>query len=447
MIRTIKTHLSPWSTLICALLFGSTTVFAASTNPDVKPVAEVSGPPYPLVSFDDGIHFSTPDGEQYASIHGQFAMNHSRFNGAYNVDELGDGRFGQDSRLQTARLNLSGRFSPDWNYKMELATRGGFDDDVYLRQAYMAYSGIPVVTITLGKFAMNYGLDNMHDTYDTYGTGFSMLSGTFTPPAALGITLSHYYPSNGITWNAGVYSFGDVIRNSDSEFGGQPGFLEDTAAYIGRLGWTLYDNETTHHVLFAEVSGFYLEGSGNAVVPLEANGNVLGTIAPNKIPPFSSGPVAFGANQKHSSGVDVGMGAELNSFSFESEFTQARTLITGTVHDRPIYSDGYIQAGWVITGEHRNYDASDAYLVTITPDHRYGAFELIARYEGIQLQSNIGPEDTHTGNNGRTVTAGIDWYLNNHTRFAMDASHMWTWGPYVRTKEGNGVVFQGAFFF
>jgi len=409
--------------------------------------AESSGPPYPPVSFDNGIHFSSPDGTQYATINGQIAVNHSRFNGAYNPDLAGEGHFGQETGFQTARLGITGQFDPDWQYQMQIAVLGGTQDTIFLRQGYMAYSGIPVVTITLGKLAMNYGLDNMHDVYDTYGTGFSMLSGSFTPPAAIGATLSRYYQSTGITWNAGVYNFHDIIRNAGNAAQGQAGFLEDSAAYIGRFAWTLFYDPDKGRMLMGEVSGFFLEGSGNQASPVQANGNVLGTLVPNKEPPLSSGPIAVGGTQKQSNAIDVGLGAEIGPLSFETEYTRVRTMIDGSVFDHPQYDDAYIQGGWVITGEHRDYDEADAYLITVTPNHSYGAFELIARYEGIRLKSRIGTDDTETGTNGRTITAGLDWYLTDHVRFAVDASHLWRWGPGIITKSGNGIVFQGVYYF
>lgn len=418
--------------------------------------AEVHHPPplppqpehktHPPVAFDRGLIFSTPDGSRTLKITGQIALTHSRFNGGYNQDELGQGRFGQDSRVQTARLGFSGKIFKHWDYKFQIANLGDRDDDLYLRQAKMIFDGWSFANIVIGKDSMGYGLDNMNDVYNTYGTGFTMLAGGFSPGPSLGVGLAKFYPSSKIVWNAGVYSFGDVIRNANSELSGEPGFQQDTAAYIARFGKTIFHDESTGRTLYAVISGFYLEGSGNQALPVVVDGNVLGTINRDKIPPLTSGPIAENALQKESNGVDVGIATQYGSLSLESEYTHVRTMIGGTVSNHPRYEDAYIQGGWVITGEHRQFSESGGYLMGVDPNRKWGALELIARYEGIRLISNIGENSTKTGTNGRTVTAGVDWYINKHVRMALDGTHMWRWGPGVSPKEGNGVVVQANIF-
>ncbi len=428
--------------IACAVVFNLFSMAPVIAAPPPPP-----DDPHPFVSFHDGIRFSNPDGSQYAVLHGQVTANTSRFNGGYNTNKFGKGRFGSESEIQTARLALSGQFVPDWTYKFQIASSSVEDDSLFLRQGNLTYTGLPPFNITVGKVAMNYGLDNMHDTYNNYGTGFTMLTGVFTPPPALGITLGNYYHAYGITWNVGVYSFGNVIRNSSSELQGEQGYLQETSAYVGRFGWTLFNDRQQGRVLFWQVSALYLQGSNIQAVDVSADGNVLGTVHPLKFPPVTSGPIAIGAIQKETHIIDIGVATEYGPLSIETEYAHVRTMIGGVVSNHPRYEDGYIQGGWVITGEHRGFDESAGYLVGVTPSHRYGAFEAVVRLEAIRLQSRIYDDERKTGINARTATIGIVWYVNTHVRFAMTGSHMWRWGPGIITHEGKGIVLQGNVFF
>ena len=85
--------------------------------------------------------------------------------------------------------------------------------------------------------------------------------------------------------------------------------------------------------------------------------------------------------------------------------------------DKPYYDFNafYISTGYFITGEHRNYKASDGAFSRTDPKRNFGegpgAFEVVARFSAIDL------DDTDI--NGGTlseITLGLNWYLNPSTR-------------------------------
>lgn len=97
------------------------------------------------------------------------------------------------------------------------------------------------------------------------------------------------------------------------------------------------------------------------------------------------------------------------------------------------FDGGYVQAGWVLTGEQRPYLASSATFGNPSPKHPFslreggvGAFELVGRYSTINLNSNVtrGRSAASTGGvygGEQTVYAvGLNWYPNDHLKFLLN---------------------------
>ena len=87
--------------------------------------------------------------------------------------------------------------------------------------------------------------------------------------------------------------------------------------------------------------------------------------------------------------------------------------------------DGYyVQASYFLTGEHRNYKASEAAFSRIKPKENYnaaggpGAWEVKARYSGLDLS-----DSDITGGKLNDTTAGMNWYLNPNTKIMWDYVH------------------------
>ncbi len=108
----------------------------------------------------------------------------------------------------------------------------------------------------------------------------------------------------------------------------------------------------------------------------------------------------------------------------------------------------YMQGSWIITGESRPYSAATATFGAPKPaknfsikDGTWGAFEIVARYSDLNLNSHkndpsslitgwTNTAKTYTffntvrGGDQRIVTAGLNWYLNPAVRIAVDYQYI-----------------------
>lgn len=116
------------------------------------------------------------------------------------------------------------------------------------------------------------------------------------------------------------------------------------------------------------------------------------------------------------------LGMRLGSWYSQSEATYAvvQPLGGGAAMN---FASAYAQMGYFLTGEVRSYNKQGGVFGRVKPNNDFGmngwgALEVCTRYSYIDLNSG-------TVNGGRLndVTFGINWYLNQYTKFQMNYIH------------------------
>ncbi len=109
-------------------------------------------------------------------------------------------------------------------------------------------------------------------------------------------------------------------------------------------------------------------------------------------------------------------GAMLRSALFvQSEFIQARAQSSEAAD--PTLNSFYIQAGYVLTGEHRNYRTSAGTFEGVEPKRSVltgsgpGAWEALLRYSVLDFNDRL-----IAGGKLTDFSAGLNWYLDRHAR-------------------------------
>ena len=90
------------------------------------------------------------------------------------------------------------------------------------------------------------------------------------------------------------------------------------------------------------------------------------------------------------------------------------------------FEGGYVQVGYILTGEKRKYRQSDGAFGGVKPSNPFfwdmaggiGAWEIAARYSYVDLNDNL-----VFGGEQENVTVGLNWYLNNNMRLMFNWIH------------------------
>jgi phosphate-selective porin OprO/OprP len=83
----------------------------------------------------------------------------------------------------------------------------------------------------------------------------------------------------------------------------------------------------------------------------------------------------------------------------------------------------FVEASWILTGEHRPFNRSKGAFsgiqpkspVTLGKNSGWGAFQIAARYSGLDLNSG-----SVQGGELRDTSLGINWYLNPAFRWTIN---------------------------
>ncbi len=114
--------------------------------------------------------------------------------------------------------------------------------------------------------------------------------------------------------------------------------------------------------------------------------------------------------------------AQSGPFHVSAEYLAS--LLDSSENGDPRFPGWYVSGGWFITGEHFQYVHSDGVVAApkvLQPygnSAGYGAFELVARYSVLDLDSgNV------RGGTVEDSVVGVNWYLNRMFRVGLDGVH------------------------
>ncbi|VAX36208.1 Phosphate/pyrophosphate-specific outer membrane porin OprP/OprO [hydrothermal vent metagenome] len=134
------------------------------------------------------------------------------------------------------------------------------------------------------------------------------------------------------------------------------------------------------------------------------------------------------------------------SFHAQSELFYATTSRMGA--SRVSFSGAYTQAGYLLTGESRPYNRKAGVLGRIKPLEPFGnggigAWEVAGRWSCLDLNSN-----NIRGGRINNLTLGLNWYLNNHTKFQFNYIHAFlnkssaVTGPVINNSNADIIAFR-----
>jgi len=310
-----------------------------------------------------------------------------------------------------ARIGLTGVFARDWEYALIVDGGGSQDGTVTLNNAYVSYKGFKGVRIEGGYMDVPYTLDEA-----TSSNNITFMERASSQVLATDLGAGDNRAAFGVRandnwWWAGAYLTGPTTGYDHS--------LRVPYAATGRLVFAPINTDAGAFLFGGDV--LYLADTGGApnVNELRMRERIEVRIDPTRV--LDTGALA---NVNNALVLSAEAAATVGSFHAQGEYFDysISRLAQPDLH----FKGGYVQAGYILTGEKRKYNASSGSLGGVNPANPFfwdmtggtGAWEIAARYSYVDLN-----DKAVFGGKQENVTVGLNWYLNENMRMMFNWIH------------------------
>ncbi len=330
--------------------------------------------------MDDGLVIEWDD-DRYVSMGGRIHYDIARYDDDVTVLE-------DEQDFRRARAILRARYD-DWQFRA--------DYDVGIvegwRNLYVRYRGWSRKRLTVGNQVAPFSLDDLASSNDLAFMERSLAS-ALSPGMLTGVSLRAW----GDDWSATAGVFGDELSDLDRR-------TVDGTSVIGRVTWAPIRKK--RRVLHLGLAQEYRSVDSNEDVRIRSRPE--SRLTDERL--VNSDRLA-GVDALWTTGIEF-MGI-LDNLRLQSEFM--RMGLSGGPNEAD-FTGGYVQAGWIVTGERYRYSRSRGVPTSVRPKGDWGALELSARYSTLDLED--GPV---TGGEQSQITAAVSLYLNEQLRVSVNYS-------------------------
>ena len=329
-----------------------------------------------------------------------------------------EGRFGQTAlkdrfRLRRARINLTGDFAENFDFKVE----GDFENSDGLNSSRTAFEAtdifvnwhqFPEAQVKLGQWKAPFGLEQITPDTTLYVIERSLPTGAYTPDRQIGAQLwgkpfANIWPDQKdlLTYYAGIFNGNgrNVTVNDNNNF-----------MYVGRLESTLFQGvfgKDSYLKLGADVLNSRDDKGTNISPTLNLLVNTDGSLSPFVLP---------GADERTAWGMDAWL--KMGPFDLIGEYLEEH------VHGRTVNG---VSPGFA------NFTTNGFYITA--------AYFLIPK----KLQVAVQWQDLNPGQMGNdgihSITGGLNYYIHgDDLKLMVDYIH--TWSDF---REANPEFGQDAF--
>ncbi len=386
---------------------------------------------------------ANPGGVSFPKGRPTFTSNDGRFSAAiglqlhYDIggEFTGPNRNAQPTRLDSFGQNLRRARVPfvfkydDFQINLTPDFGNSPDGSPTLYEANINYTpkGTPL-TATVGYFKPWYTLQDSMSSND-----FFFLERPSIVEASRNVAAGDARSSAGVRWAepryfAAAYLTGAPYASQSTALA-QP---QQTGGTLRLAGRPIVSENTDLHLGFSGASAFRIQRTASGQTLTIQDRPEL-RIDTNRL--VSTG--ALNASSAYTYGPEFGL--RYRNFLVQGEY--GRIGVNRANSPNPSsgampaleFDGGYVEGSWVITGEPRSYDTSEAAFGSPKPkqplslkDGHFGAFELVGRYSHLNLNDKVtrGVAQSVTGGvfggEQNVYSVGMNWYPNDFLRFMLD---------------------------
>ena len=384
-------------------------------------VVRTSGEDITLSTTGGGIKIKSDNGNSF-QLGGRLMLDYDVFD--FDGNNIGDDGDSSEAEWRRTRLTAKGTVKKDWQYGFTLNISDD-DESADINTAYIAYRGFKPLSLTVGKFKEPFGLERLTSSKWITTIERAMILDVVNEghgqPTLGGMMVSgHHAEMANLNWALGVFDDDHEDADADDNYAftgriaAAPRFSEDSFMHLGIAFSERERDEERYrvrtrfgvHTLSDDCAGCRLT---LADLPSGDDASQWGLEAA-----FVSGPFSLQAEY-----VDLEVDGGTGQLDHDGNVNTPD--ISVRYHD--LEGDGYyIQGAWTLTGEQRGYKTSGAYFDKIKPRGAMGAWELVARYEEIDVEYGgaVGGHTPATDYDAEKMLLGVNWYANNNVKFMLN---------------------------
>ncbi|MNJ19149.1 Porin O precursor [compost metagenome] len=382
-----------------------------------------------VVKTKGGLEVATTDKEFSFKLGGRVQADYSRFDGFYT----NNGNTADAGYFRRAYLELGGVLYTDWAYAIayDFSHNSGGDnrsEDGYFDEASLAYNGFKPVSIKVGRFDPEFGLEKATSskwvTAQERTAAYDLVDWTNSHNGGMGLQASGN-AGDSLYGSVGVFAKDATNQDKDGDSTKQfnlrgvfaPMHEAGNVLHFGinyaqrDLSDTAFDGRIRSRLGMRGVS---TDGGQDA----GTNGNRLTLGGQNNTPAG-----AYDTDQAWGLEAAWAMGP----FSVQGEYIK-REVEADSAAFSDIKADGYYgQLAYTITGEARGYKLGK--FDSIKPSNKQiGAWEVFYRYDHLSVDDDNGAFANVSDIEGKVHNVGLNWYANESIKLS---------GVYVKAKVDN----------
>lgn len=382
-----------------------------------------------MIKTKGGLEVGTTDKAFSFKLGGRIQADYSRFDGFYTKN----GNTADAGYFRRAFLELGGVMYSDWAYQInyDFSHNAGGDsrkDDGYFDEASLAYNGFAPVSIKVGRFDPEFGLEKATSskwvTAQERTAAYDLVDWANGHNGGMGIQVSGT-AGNSLYGSAGLFAKDATNSTEDGDSTAQFN-LRGVFAPMAEPGKVLHFglNYAQRDLSDTEFDGRIRSRLGMRGVSTDGgqdagdNGNRL-TLA------------GVDATPAGAYGDDAAWGLEaawaMGPFSLQGEYV-SRSMEADDDGYEDIDADGYyVQAAYTLTGEPRGYKLGK--FDAIKPANKQiGAWEVFYRYDHLSAEDDNGKFAKIDDIEGKVHNIGLNWYANEAVKIS---------GVYVKSSVDN----------
>ncbi|MDU9391365.1 OprO/OprP family phosphate-selective porin [Pseudomonas sp. zfem002] len=382
-----------------------------------------------VVKTKGGLEVATTDKQYSFKIGGRIQADYSRFDGFYT----NNGNTADAGYFRRAFLEIGGVLATDWAYQInyDFSHNAGGDnrtEDGYFDEASLAYNGFKPVSIKVGRFDPEFGLEKATSskwvTAPERTAAYDLADWVNGHNGGLGIQASSTIGES-VYLSGGAYAKDATNADKDGDSTKQFNFRgvfaplhsDGNVLHFGvnvaqrDLSDTVFDGRIRSRLGMRGVSTDGGQDAGN-------NGNRLTLAGANNTP-------AGAYDTDRAWGLEAAFAT--GPFSIQGEYLKRKVEADAAAY-QDIKATGYYgQIAYTITGEARGYKLGK--FDAIKPSNKQiGAWEVFYRYDHIEAEDDNGAFARVADIEGKVHNLGLNWYANESIKLS---------GTYVKAKVDN----------